>query len=84
MTDIITRYTEARKKAERLQKEHDRAGGALEQLLKRLREEFNCKTVQEGEKLKGKFEREEKELTGKLEKELSTFEERYSEAMEIE
>jgi predicted transcriptional regulator len=67
----LERYKQLSDKVEKLQRDHDRAEGALSQLMARLKSEFGCDTLADAErKLK------------KLDKEASVKEKEFYEAMD--
>ena len=51
-------YQRVKRKAERLKEEVSRAQGALEHMLARLKSEFECDTLQDGQKLLKEMETE--------------------------
>lgn len=56
---------ELKRKVEGLQREHDRAAGARDQLMKRLKAEFGCSTLEEAEALLERLQVEEREAARK-------------------
>lgn len=67
----LKQFAELKSKVEQAQQRMDRAQGSLDQLMKQLKEDFDCKTIEEATaKLK------------KLKKEESSIEEEFTEAME--
>jgi len=46
----LEELVELKDKIDQLQRESDRAAGALEQVMGRLKKEFKCKTLQEAER----------------------------------
>jgi len=84
MTIDLERYQSLKSNVERLRRESDRAEGALEQLMARLKEEYGCKTLSDAKELAGKLENEAAEATRKFNKELEEFEEEWSEVLEKE
>ena len=51
INEALQRYLDLKEKADRLRREADRAAGAEEQLMKRLKEEFGCDSVKKAESL---------------------------------
>ena len=76
MIDIDT-LTELKKKIKRLKSEKDKAQGRIEQLLKTLKKDFNCITLEEAESLLNQTEKEQKHLEKKYEKALASFIEKW-------
>lgn len=68
------RYNALRTQAERAQREADRAAGAKEALLKRLKEEFNCNTIAEARRLLDKLAAQASEVETKLNKAMAEYE----------
>jgi predicted nucleic acid-binding Zn-ribbon protein len=54
----LDRYKQLADKVEKLQRDHDRAEGALSQLMGRLKSEFSCDTLDAAEKKLKKLEKE--------------------------
>jgi predicted nucleotide-binding protein (sugar kinase/HSP70/actin superfamily) len=50
------------RKVEKIKQEKSRADGALEQVLKRLKEEFGCKSLTDAKRLLEKLGQEERDL----------------------
>ena len=71
-------------RVERLQQEKDQAEGALKQSLKRLKTEFGCSSLEEGQKLLHKLHREEQQQKEAFDKALSAFEKRWGKELEDE
>jgi hypothetical protein len=69
MTDI-KRFIELKEKVARLERESERASGALGQLMQQLKEEFDCESVEEAKRLEKKLCREQNTLEEKLEKKI--------------
>ena len=49
MSTALERFNKIKDQTERLQREADRATGAFDQLLGRLKSEFDCETIEEAE-----------------------------------
>lgn len=66
-------YQKIRRRVEAAKTARDRAKGALDELMGRLRKEFGCNTVGEAEALLEKLKREEVTLAGKYVKARAAF-----------
>lgn len=73
MTSSLNEYLDLKSRVEKLQREADRNAGALEQSMARLKEAFNCSTLEEAEKLLKKLTKEEAEARGAFESALNKF-----------
>ena len=58
MTTTVDRYKELKSKVDGLQREADKAEGALGQAMAELKEKHGCKTLEEAEKLAAKKAKE--------------------------
>lgn len=56
--DNAQRAIEAKKAAEQAREEHARAQGAVDQLKKRIKEEYGCKSLKEAEELYQRLKQE--------------------------
>ena len=54
----VLRYTKLKSDVDRLRREADRAEGVLDDLTKRLKQDFGVETVEEAESLAAKLEKE--------------------------
>lgn len=77
--DNVKRFS---KKVEELQRKADKASGALAELMKRLQEEFGCKTVKQAEKKLKELEEELEREVDAFKKALKEFEEEYGDELE--
>ncbi len=66
--------TAIKAKLDRVQRDCDRAQGALDQGLKELKKKYGCDTIEEAQKLLSKKKREAEELRKKAEKALADLE----------
>lgn len=71
-------YQELKSTAETARKSADEAAGAHKQLLKQLKEEFDCETVKEAKVLLAKLEREESEANTALSKAMAAYEKEWN------
>lgn len=71
-------YTNLKQKVDRLQRESDKAAGALEQLKSQLRKEFECSSLEEAKSLLAKLEREEVKAKKEFETAMAEFEVKWS------
>jgi len=78
----LTKYNELKVKADKLKAKADRVEGALEQLLLRLKNEFECDTIQEAEELLEQLMEEEAEAEENYEKEYKAFNSKWGEKLE--
>ena len=74
MTIDLDQYHRLKKKADQARADADRAEGALEQLMKKLQDDFNCDSIIDAEELLTQFKNEEKHAEESYEKELTNFE----------
>lgn len=69
------------RKVERLQREADKAAGLESHLLARLKEEFGCDSLNEGERKLVELESEERAAARKYAKEFRAWKEKWSEVL---
>ena len=72
--ETINKFQTLKKKVERLQRESDRASGALAQAEIQLKENFGCKTLKEAETKLRELEKQEDKAKENYEKAVSKFE----------
>jgi predicted translin family RNA/ssDNA-binding protein len=77
----LERYSELRDRITKMRREADKASGALESLLARLKEEFGCKTLEEAEELLKETQDQLAELEQTFNKSLHKFEKKWSDAL---
>ena len=82
MTDLLDRYQKMKRKADELRREADRAEGALEQLMEKLKEDFDCDTLEEAEQLSKRLEKEAKEAEEQFDVAVEEFEEEWGDELE--
>lgn len=73
----IRKFTALKDKAEKQQREADKAAGALEQTLSKLKEEFDCDSLKEAKTILTELESEEAELSEQFNRELKQLEEKW-------
>lgn len=80
----VEEYQELKETVERLQKESDKAEGALQQLKKQMKDEFGCSSIKEAKSLILSLEQEEKTTTKQYQAELTKFKESIKSHLEVE
>jgi predicted transcriptional regulator len=75
----VERFQKLKRQEEESRREADRAQGALENLLKRLKEEFGCASEEEAQKLLKRLSKESEKLEASLEEKVRRLEEEYKE-----
>ena len=78
----LPEYEKLKRKADRLKAEAERAAGALEQTMARLKEEFDCDTLADAEELLAVKKQEEAKAKKGYESELGAFKEEWGEQLE--
>jgi len=78
MSDL-EKFAALKKKVATMQRNADKAQGALDRLQSELEEEFDCKTIEEAEKLLKRLVKDEKAAGKAFSKALAKFEEDWSE-----
>lgn len=73
MTIDLEEYSALKRKAEKLRSQADRAQGALEHHMKRLRDEFDCNSIEEAEEALEELKKEEEKIAEKYGKALEKF-----------
>lgn len=81
MTIDLEKYQVLKQKAEKSKSDVARAEGALEQQMKKLKDDFNCETITESEVLLRELEKAEKQAEQKYEKELTIFNEKWGDQL---
>lgn len=76
-------YQKVKENVEELQRRHDRAEGALQQLSQRLKTEFDCDTIEEAEAKLNRLEFEAKEASDELDRAFESFKQEWSDALDI-
>lgn len=73
----MANFDEIKKKVETLKSSSERAQGALEQTMRKIKEEFEVETLEEAEKLLEKMHSEVDTMKVDFEKKLKEFEEEW-------
>lgn len=79
---VLDDLPQLRRKVEALQREADRAAGLESHLLARLKEEFNCSSLDEAESKLVELEAEERALAKRYAKRLREWKERWKDVLE--
>lgn len=79
--NTVQRFTELKRKVEQLQRDADRAQGAMNQIKERLKEEYDLDSLKEAADLLLELETEVEELAVAFAEDLKTFEEEYGELL---
>jgi hypothetical protein len=74
---VLDTYLKLKKQAESAQQEADKAEGALELLMKRLKEEFDCSSLKEAEKKLERLEKQTEDSKKEFEKAVGDFEKKW-------
>ena len=74
----LKRYVDLKRKVEQAQQNADRADGALEQVTKRLKNEFGCPTLAAAKKKLKLLEKQEERALTEFENAVEEFEEEWS------
>lgn len=77
MTIDIKEYAELKTKTERLQRESDKAAGVLESTMEKLKEDFDCSTLEETNDLLKGLEKERDKAEAKYKNGLAKFKDEY-------
>lgn len=77
----LKRYNQLKNEVDKLQREADRSEGALEQLMTKLKDEFECNTIGEAEELVLMLEKEANKAEKDYDKALEEFEEEFQEVL---
>ncbi len=78
----VRRWEKLKRDVDDMQREVSRAEGSLSTLLKRLEDQFGCKTEEEGRKLLQKMERKQEKIEDQFKDALEEFEEKWKEIVE--
>lgn len=77
----LQRFERLKQQADTLQRDVSRAEGALEQLKKDIKKEFDCDTIKAAEALLKKLEWDAQQAEEKFDKALADFEEQFGELL---
>ena len=75
----LKKYTELKSKVEEAQQKANKAAGALEQVMKTLKEQFGCSTLEAAEKKLKLLQKQHQNINTQYEKEIEDFEEKWDE-----
>lgn len=81
MTIDIDEYQALKRKAEKSKSDVARAEGALEQQMKKLKDDFDCESIEDAEYLLDTLEKEEEKAEQQYEKELAIFNEKWGDQL---
>ena len=73
----LKKYMNLKKRVEQAQQEANRAEGALEQVMKQLKEEFGCITLEDAKKKLKSLEKQEQKARTDFEEAMEEFEEKW-------
>jgi len=74
----LNKYMELKKRVEQAQQEANKAEGALEQVMKQLKKEFGCTTLEQAEKKLSILEKQEQKAKIEFENAIEEFEEKWN------
>ncbi len=77
----LNEVTALKAKVDRLRRDADRAAGALEQAMARLKTEFKCDSLEAAQKLLKKLRRDESEAREAFEKKLAAFQKEWADEL---
>ena len=77
----INGFLKLKEKVEQAQQRADKAEGALSQIMKRLKDEFDCSTLKEAESKLKTLQKKEEALKEKFETAKEDFEEKWDERL---
>ena len=77
----LGRFLSIKEKLDSLQKQADRAQGALDQVLSTIKKEFGCNSLEEAKLLQAKLAKDTSRLESELHKSLLAFEEKHGEML---
>ena len=77
----LTDLTRLHDAVDRLQSESDKATGAYEHAMKRLKAEFNCKSIEEAERMLKRFQKEAEEADAAFDHAMSQFKKKWGEVL---
>lgn len=81
MTIDIDQYKRLRARADKAKSDIDKAEGSLEQLMKKLLEDFECKSILEAEQKHEELKTQLEELEEQYQTELEAFEKEFGERL---
>ena len=80
----LKRYEQLKQEVGRVQRDKDRAEGALSQLMARLKSEFSCDTLDQAKRSLAKMNKERDRTEKTLEDSMAEFEEKWGDQLEGE
>lgn len=75
----LKKYMELKRKVEQAQQKADKAEGALEQVMKQLKKDFDCPTIRDAKKKWSLLKKQEEKMKGTFEEALEEFERKWEE-----
>lgn len=78
----IGEYTKLKKQVEDLQRKAERISGRREEVMKQIKERFDCDTLGQAEELLAQMEEEVADLKEKLHESLQQFKDKYGDLLE--
>lgn len=78
----VKRYQHLKQEAEELQRQADRAHGALDGVMKQLKEEFDCDTLEEAEERQKELQKEAKKAEKTFNEALEDFEDKWGSVLD--
>lgn len=79
MKNLTEELLELQQERDETKQEVDKSRGALDQILKQIKEEFGCKTLKEANKKLNELKRKEEALRHDFEQKLEKYKERWEE-----
>jgi len=77
----LKRYNELKERVEDAQKKSDRAQGNLDQIMKQLKNDFDCDDLDEAKDMLEKLEKELKKTEGEFDKAVLEFEKKWGDKL---
>ncbi len=77
----LNEYQALQRKSEKSKSDVARAEGALEQQMKKLKNDFGCESIEDAEYLLGTLEKQEEKAERQYEKELDSFKEKWGDQL---
>lgn len=78
----LDEYAQLKKRVTKTRREADKAQGALDSLMVRLKKEFGCSTIEEAEHLLVKLQREKDQAEKEFERAVSRFQKKWKEELD--
>ena len=75
--DLMKNYNRLKRKADEAQQTADKAEGALEQVMKQLKKEFDCDSIEKAEKKLEQLKKQESKAKKEFETSVQEFEEEW-------